>query len=211
MATSLHEPVQNEYLTRAFELMSEKDFESAELELNHGLDEAQLEEDKVLTALFYSTLGVLYKIKKQFPKAWKFYEKAEKLLPDDPSLKLISARLLIEVFGQFDPAIRRCQKVIDLSPKDPPFLHQAEMAMGLAYLKKGERSKALEFLQRGMENDFAGLVSAGNIDMKLLEALLKKNLAAEECKIYLEKALAFATKTGELAYIQRFQKLLNFM
>ncbi len=209
MVTSLHEKVQSERLYRAFDLMSAKNLEAAEQELNAGVDEAAQESDTVLLALFFSTLGVLYKIKKDFTKAWKFYEKAEKLLPEDPALKLISARLLIDVFGQFDTAIRRCQKVLEISPRDPPFRHQADVTMGLAYLKKGERSKAVQCLIDAMQDNFEGLMSAGNVDLKLLEELIRRKAGLEECRIYLEKAKLFAEQNNEEKHADLMRRLLE--
>lgn len=209
MTISALDKVHSERLYKAFDLMSAKDFGGAEQELNAGLAEAEAQEDRVLTALFYSTLGVLFKIKKEFAKAWKFYERAEKLLPEDPALKLISARLLIDVFGQFDTAIRRCQKVLEISRSDPPFLHQARVTMGTAYLKKGERAKAIQCLVDAMEDDFGGLVSAANIDLKLLEALLRKKNGLTECKTYLEKALGFAQGKKEDKYVELLRRLLE--
>ncbi len=203
------EKVHSERLYRAFDLMAAKDYAAAEGELNAGLAEAEAQEDRVLTALFYSTLGVLFKMKKEFAKAWKFYEKAEKLLPEDPALKLISARLLIDVFGQFDTAIRRCQKVLEISRSDPPFLHQAQTTMGMAYLKKGERAKALQCLSDAMEDDFGGLVSAANIDLKLLEAMLRKKTGLPECRTYLEKARAFAEQKKEEKHVELYQRLIE--
>ena len=209
MVTSVHEKVKSERLYKAFDLMAAKNLDAAETELHAGLTEAESHEDKVLAALFYSTLGVLYKIKKEFPKAWKFYEKAEKLLPEDPALKLISARLLIDVFGQFDTAIRRCQKVLDISRSDPPFLHQANATMGLAYLKKGERSKSVQCLVDAMKDDFEGLLSASNIDLKLVEALLRKRTGIEECRTYLQQAGRFAASKNEERHVELFQRLID--
>lgn len=206
---SVHEKVKSERLYKAFDLMAAKNLDAAETELHAGLTEAEAQQDKVLAALFYSSLGVLYKIKKEFPKAWKYYEKAEKLLPEDPALKLISARLLIDVFGQFDTAIRRCQKVLEISRSDPPFLHQANVTMGLAYLKKGERTKAVQALVDAMQDDFAGLLSASNIDLKLVEALLRKKAGLEECRAYLDKARAFAEGKNEERHVELFRRLID--
>jgi tetratricopeptide (TPR) repeat protein len=205
----MDEKIHSERLYKAFDLMSVKDFGGAEQELNAGLAEAEAQEDRILSALFYSTLGVLFKMKKEFAKAWKFYERAEKLLPEDPALKLISARLLIDVFGQFDTAIRRCQRVLEISRSDPPFLHQAQVTMGMAYLKKGERTKAVQCLVDAMEDDFGGLISAGNIDLKLLEALIRKKNGLPECKTYLEKALVFATNKKEEKYVDLLKRLIE--
>lgn len=209
MSLGIHEKVGSERLYRAFDLMAAKDLDSAEHELNSGLEEALGKQDNVLSALFYSTLGVLYKIRKDFQKAWKYYEQAEKLLPEDPALKLISARLLIDVFGQYDTAIRRCKKVLEIARSDPPFLHQAHATMGLAQLKTGQRQLAVDNLIASMEGDFEGLMSASNIDMKLVEALLRKKVAIPECFAYLQKALEFAKQTEESKFVDLFSRLIE--
>jgi tetratricopeptide (TPR) repeat protein len=209
MGINVNDKVKNERLYRAFDLMAAKDLEAAESELHSGLNETDVKQDKVLSALFYSTLGVLYKIKKEFQQAWKFYEKAEKLLPEDPALKLISARLLIDVFGQYDTAIRRCEKVVELSRSDPTFRHQAYVTMGFACLKKGERSRAVQCLVDAMAEDFEGLVSASNIDLKLVEALLRKRAGISECRTFLEKARAYAESKKEEKYVDLMKRLLE--
>lgn len=209
MVLATDDTVKNERLYRAFDLMAEKDLDGAESELNAGLGEAEAGQDKVLTALFYSSLGVLYKIRKDFQKAWKFYEKAESLLPEDPALKLISARLLIDVFGQYDTAIRRCKRVLEISRSDPPFRHQANATMGLAHIKAGQRTQAVQCLVDAMEDDFEGLVSAGNVDLKLMEALLRKKTGVAECRNYLQKALEFAKGCGEENFQELFSRLLE--
>lgn len=209
MVLTLDQKVENERLYKAFDFMAAKNLDAAESELNAGLGEAKGQKDPVLSALFYSTLGVLYKIRKDFQKAWKFYEQAEKLLPHDPALKLISARLLIDVFGQYEAATRRCQKVLELSKNDPPFYHQALVTQGMAFLKGGKVNEAVDCLVEAMDKDFEGLVTAANIDLRLVEALLKKKTAVPESFAYLAKALEFAQSTGEDKFVLLFQKLIE--
>lgn len=209
MVLTMDETVENEFLDRALALMAKKELDAAELELDAGLKDAEAKKDKVLTALFYSTLGVLYKMKKDFSKSWKFYEKAEKTLPEDSSLKLISARLLIDVFGQFDAAIHRCQRVIQASKSDPTMAHQAYGTMGLAYLRKAEKSQTVDCLENAMREDFAGISTAANIDLKLLEAMIRKKVGLEACKSYLERALKFAEAKQEENFAELFRRLLE--
>src|SRR5262245_21620304 len=203
------EGVQSDRLQKAIQLMGGRHFDEAEVELKKGIEESEKLNDRTMEALFHSTLGVLYKLKQDYKTSWRHYEKAEKLLPEDPSLKLISARLLVEVFGQFDLAIKKAQKVLKIAKDDWTLLHQAQATLGLAYLKKGDKKKAITALTRAMEGDFEGMANAGSIDFKLLEALLRKNLAFEECRAYIAKALAFAHRTGEFKEIQIFTRLLE--
>ncbi|MFO1518053.1 MAG: hypothetical protein U1F57_00080 [bacterium] len=206
---ALDEPIRSARLEKAMERISARDFDKAEVELNAGLQEAEKSKDPVMEALFYSTLGVLYKLKKDYKGAWRFYDKAEKILPNDPALKLISARLLVDVFGQYDTAIKKAEKVLKLAQYDHPFSHQAHVTLGLAFLKKGQKKKAVDCLKKSMKDDFEGMISAGNIDLKLLEALLQKKLGEEECRTYLEKAFQFAQKTGEPKPMEQLALLLK--
>ncbi|MBI4410934.1 MAG: hypothetical protein HY541_00420, partial [Deltaproteobacteria bacterium] len=130
----INERLQSKTIYKAFELMRQKKFDGSEELLARGLKEAQTARDLVLTALFYSAYGVLFKLKKEYRKAWKYYEQAEKLIPDDPALKIISARLLVDTFGQYDTAIRKMEKIVPKIGSDMTFLHQAYTVLGLAWL-----------------------------------------------------------------------------
>ncbi len=207
--TALDQLIRPLRIEKAFECIAAQKYEDAEKELSQGLEEALQKKDPVMQVLFYSALGVLYKLKKDPKTSWRFYEKAEKILPDHPALKLISVRLLIEVFGQYDTAIQKIKKILKNIGEDPPLRHQAHSILGLAYLKKSDKKKALEFLNEAMSNNFKGLITARNIDLKLLEALMKKNVGKEDCKTYLEKALVFAQHNRESREAHLFSELLK--
>ncbi len=192
---------------RAFELLKTKQFDDAEKLLSNCL--TKVPDDVVASGLFHSTLGVLYKMKGEFKLAWRHYERAEKLLPNDPALKIISARLLIDEFSEFDQAVKKAKKVLDIIPNNPVFRHQAHVTMGLAWTKKGDKKKALSALERSMEGDFEGFISAKNIDFNLCEAVLKKGWAESEAKAFLEKALAFAKQQEETDWAETIQKMLD--
>lgn len=189
---------------RAFELIATKQPEEAEKLVLHHLSKT---EDGTAIALYHSVLGVMCKKRGDYKEAWKHYSRAEKLLPNDPSLKLISARLLLEPFAEFRQAIKKAEKVLQLIPHNPVFVHQAHVTMGLAYLKKGDRKKAIQELQHAIVNDFHGFITAQNIDFHLMEALWKKNWGREECKVFVDKALLFAQSTGEAKYIQLYTNI----
>jgi len=200
-------PVQSsDVCRRAFELMHEKRYDEAEKLLVGNMAKT---DDESAIALYHSVLGVLFKLQGEYKTAWKHYERAEKLLPLDPALKIISARLLLEQFAQYDQAIKKAKKVFDLIPNNPVFAHQAHTTLGLAYLKKGEKKKAIASLQTSVGEGFYGFVSAKNIDFSLVEALLRKNMAQKECVSFFEKALRFATKNAETKYVELFQKMMN--
>ncbi len=191
---------------RAFELMKNKQLEDAEKLLSHHLSKG---ENDTAVALYHSALGILYKMKGDFKEAWRHYTRAEKLLPNDPALKIITARLMIEQFTEYDAAIKKAKKVLELIPGNPVFVHQAYITMGLAYGKKGNKKKAIECLEKSMGKDFEGFVTARNIDCNLAELLLHKKCGEDACFRFLERALEFAKLHKEEEFTKAFQKMVD--
>lgn len=190
----------------AFQRMKEKDYSAAEEVLQKGLQGSQ---DPATQALFHSTLGVLAKVKGEFQQAWRCYERAEKLLPEDPSLKIITAKFLIEQFAQYDTAIKKLKKVLKLAKGSPSYEHQAHAILAIAYLKKGERKKAVEMLTAAMANDFQPIITAQNVNLEVIEAFLARNFELDLCRSYLTRALALARTRQEQKSTQLFTKLLE--
>jgi tetratricopeptide (TPR) repeat protein len=193
----------------AFDKMKAKDFDGAELVLKKGLDKAESEKNATQSALFFSGLGVLSKMKGEFKDAWRYYEKAEKLMPEDPSLKIIMAKLLIDRFAQYDNALKKLKLVLKVAKGSGSFEHQAHATMALAYLKKGEKKKAVEMFDEAMLDDFANVSSAENLNFEVIEAFLSRNLEVERCQKYVEKALALARSRRETRPMQFLEKLLE--
>lgn len=193
----------------AFQKMKEKDYATAQSLLEEGLQKAESEKDNAQTALFYSTLGVLAKIKGEDKEAWRHYEKAEKLLPDDPSLKIIMAKLLIDKFAQYDNALKKLKQVLKVAKGSGSFEHQAHATMAIAYLKKGEKKKALEMLDHAMVDDFRNVSSAANLNFEVIEAFLARNFEMERCRRYVEKALDLARTRRETKPLQFLTKLIE--
>lgn len=196
----------SEVCHRAFELMAAKQFGDAERLLAGNMSKT---DDNTSIALYHSTLGILYKMQGEFKTAWRHYQRAERLLPNDPALKIISARLLIEQFAEYDQAIRKAKKVLELAKDNPAFVHQAHITMGLAWTRRGSRKKAQDMLVKAIGEDFAGLITAQNIDLNLLEMLLRKGWVTDECRSFLEKALEFARSTGEEKFVSLYTTMLN--
>lgn len=196
-------------LAKCFSLMHRKKLDDAEKLISQGLKEAEYKRDLNLQGLYWSAFGVLHKLKKDFRKAWKCYDQAEKLIPDDPALKIISSRLLIDYFSQYDTVLKKMEKIEEGCKGNTAFLHQIHALMGLAWLKKGDRKKAAEFLKRSMEGGFKGLESSVNLDLKLLEELMKKKVEPMLCKAYLETALKFAQANKEKVFEKLFKLFLK--
>lgn len=208
---TLDSKIQSEELQKAFVYLQKRKFNDAQKILEQGLQKAAESGDTILEALFYSTFGILYKLKEDFRLAWKYYEKAEKLVPQDPALKIVTSHLLIEHFKQFDIVLRKMKKIEPLVQNKPIFHHQMICLKGLAYLGKGNKYKAVELLQNAMQDSFKGLVSSANIDFKLMAALLAKKLALDEARLYLGKALDFAKHNKEKSMITIIQTMLQDM
>ncbi|MBI2982446.1 MAG: hypothetical protein HYY44_09215, partial [Deltaproteobacteria bacterium] len=149
----------NPKIYEAFQKIKEKDFPAAEKILKETLQGIEPAGDETRQALYHSTWGVLCKMKGEDKEAWRHYDLAEKLLPEDPSLKIISAKFLIERFAQFDTALKKLKKVLEIAKGSPSFEHQAHALIALAFLRKGEREKAVSSLKEAM-NDFSSIPTA---------------------------------------------------
>lgn len=201
--------IRQKNLQKAFSLMQKKKLDQAESLLESVLKEAEAKKDLMMTALTCSAYGVLYKLKKEFRKAWKFYERAEKIYPEEPSLKLISGRLLVDYFGQYDTVVRKMDKVIELNPGNLVLLHQALTLKGIAHLRQGEKEKAVECLKRSMDGGFEPLKTCVNLDFKLVEELMKKKVGTDACHEFLEKANALSRKSREAPFQKLTKRLLD--
>lgn len=205
----MSETVIQQEIYQAFRKMKERDYSGAETTLREGLKKLEAGPDPVQEALYLSTLGVLCKLRNEPKEAWRCYEKAEKLMPDDPALKLIMAKFLIDQFAQYDTAIKKAGRALKLAKGSPSFEHQSHATLALAYLKKGDKKAAIKMLDKAMEDDFAGMVSSQNVNCEVLEAFLARNLEKERCRCYLEKALRLAVEKKEQKQIQFFTGLLD--
>lgn len=206
--TALDQPIQSAALHQVFALLEKKQFEPAEVAIIAGIEGARRAQDKILEGLFYSAQGVLFKLQKEFRKAWKAYEHAEKLIPEDPALKLISAQLLLDYFGQYDIVMLKMTRVLEMVGDDAILAHQANTLLGLAYLKKSQKEKAIECCEASMAKEFKGLRTALNINLSLVSSMMKKKWGPELCGLFIKNALAFSEKTREVFFIKQFRKIL---
>ncbi len=193
---------------RAFELIREKQYDAAEKLLGHWLNKT---EETVARALFHSAYGVLEKARGQYKAALRHYERAEKLLPDDPAIKLVTAQLLIDVFRETDRAIRKCRQAETLLPQNPVLRHHARTLEGMAYATRGERRKATDCLVRSLEGEFAGFLTCDNINFLLLETFVKKDWEPALCRRFFSLALVLAKQHQEDVWTTRLTKMLEAM
>jgi len=206
---SLDEKIQIPDLYKAFKLIRDKKFSEAESLLLKLETDYEKKGEEMIAGAMCSTLGLLYKAQKEYRKAWKIYDKAEKKIPDDPSLKIINARLLIEYFAQYDTVIKKMGKAEKLAGEDFSFLHVIYTLTGVAYLKKGNTKKAVDYLKKSMGNSFAGLGTSANFEFKLFEEMTKKKLEPKLCLSFLSEALSFAKKKREKNYAALIQIMID--
>ena len=119
------------------------------------------------------------------------------------------SKILIDQFAQYDAAIKKLKQTLKIAKGSGSFEHQAHATMAIAYLKKSDKKKALEFLELSMESDFDHVTSAHNLNFEVIEAFLSRNLEVERCRTYIEKALALARKRQESKPVQFLTKLLD--
>ena len=203
-----HEINPTEVCQRAFALMQSKQYDDAEKLLANNLSKTAEDTAK---GLYHSAFGVLCKLRSDYKEAWRHYQRAEKLIPNDPALKIIVARLLIDQFAEYDSAIKRAKRVLEIIPENVVFAHQAYTTLGLAYIKKSNKKQAVAMLIKSSEKGFDGFVTGHNIDFHLVEALLRKKWGRDECRHFIEKAHAFVQKTEETYLKETFQRMLDAM
>ncbi|MCP5463819.1 MAG: tetratricopeptide repeat protein [Deltaproteobacteria bacterium] len=204
------ELLQDPAIYQAFALMQRKEFDSAEALLKKGLAQAKNVDDSAGEGVFLSTLGILFKLKGDYKKAYKFYQQAEKCLKDDDSIKIISAVLLIEQFNQHETAFRKMAKLLDRPDQaDPAIIHHATALQVRALLGMRKPEPAAELFASLANQDFAQLRFAANLDFKAVEALLMKGTHKDLCETYLKKALDLASKTKEEGYITLIKAILG--
>jgi tetratricopeptide (TPR) repeat protein len=206
---ALEENLQPQNICRsAFESIAAKQYDEAEKLLTYHMGKT---EDPVALALFHSAMGVAAKMQAKYKEAWRHYDRAEKLLPTDPALKLISARLMIDQFAEYGSAIKRANKVLELIPENRAFAHQAYTIMGLAYAKQGKKAKALEMLRTSIVKEFVGFVTTDNINFSLVEEIARRGWNNALCRQFIETALLRAQEHREAAWMDKLQKILEAM
>lgn len=203
MQTITHENLQKGLID-----LQKKNWESAEENLNKLLDDGLQKKDLLLQTTAYACLGLLAQMKQDWKLSWRYYEKAEKLDPQNGYYKLLVARLLLKLFGQNDTAIKKCEKIILEENITPELRHQAYITIGSAYLKKSDRKRAAKSLLQSIGDHFAGIQKISDLDMSLLENLIRKNTATEECLHFLDEAKMLALSLKDLAAADHLTKLL---
>lgn len=202
--------VEDENLYKAFRLMKSKKYGEAEELITDGIREFQEKKDPHLEGLYHTVMGMLQRLKKDYTKAYKSYQQAERLLKDDASVKIVSAWLLIEQFKQYSTAERKMRKVLAVT-KDPALSHHALAVCAVSLLLMGKKEDAAQCFQQLISEDFSRLRFAANLDYKTIEVFVKKKFMLAECREYLSKALALAKRQKEKTYILVTERLLRLV
>lgn len=195
-------------LYQSFQLMKQRDFDAADELIEKGIEKAKNKKDETLQGLYLSARGVLYKMKKDYKESYKYYQQAEKLLKDDHSIRIITAVLLIEEFKQYETAVKKLQKTIQVST-DPVILHHARAIQAIGYFMMGKKDLAKQNFEYILAQNFDQLRFAANLDFKMIELFVAKKFELKLCEDYLKKALALAQDKKEQVFEAVIVKLLS--
>ena len=191
----------------AIKLTQERQYDEATQVLRDGIaSDVETSDEK---AVLLSTLGMILKKQGKLDEAWDAYQEAEQTIPDDPFIKMIIARFLLNVRREYDPAIRKLKQVLKLAKEVPSIRHQTYVLLGLAFLRKNQAGKAAEMLTKSMEGDFEGMVTTDNIDFNLVEALIREQLEIEKCQHFLQAAYNLARVKKEYTNMTQYRKILD--
>jgi uncharacterized membrane-anchored protein YhcB (DUF1043 family) len=204
----MSEEINDKDLYEVFRLFKEKKFSEAESLIKSGISRSHSEGNKEVEGLFESTYGMLFKLKQDYKKAYKHYQKAERLIPDDPALKIINAELLIEQFKQYDTAARKLEKTKKSHADNAVVLHRVLALQGMALYLQRKKNEARSCLESMVAQDFTELQFAANLDFKLVEVFAREGSENDLCKAYLKKALELAKAKQELGFINAIHHLL---
>lgn len=204
------DPVLNDpKIKLCFQLIHNKKFSDAQHLIADQIAEAKLEQNPEKEGIYYTVMGVLLRAQKQIKPAYKFYQKAEKCLPDDFSIKLLNARFLIDEFHQYETALRKLDKILQQVDDDIVLQHQAKALKSIAAFQLGKKKMAEDLLQDLVAEDFTQFKTATNLDFKACEFFLKKNFAKDLCLAYLKKSLDLAKSARETPLVKVLQQLLD--
>lgn len=176
-------------------------------ELEKIIQESQKTKNAALEIASTLLLAWLHRLCHQFKKAWKIYERTEKLLPHEPSIKLLVSQFLIDLFKQYDLAQKKIQKILQMT-SDPALRHQSFALLGQIHLKKGNHKKALEAFELAKEA-IAYLSSASPIDYNLFLLLLEKGLEKTDAQTYLKLAYVCAQEHREEQEMNKINYLMQ--
>lgn len=194
-------------LRQCFQWIHAKRYDEAQKKLEAKIKIAQTQKDKDAEGIVLSILGMLFKVRRDVKMAYKYYQQAEKCLPDDMSLKMINARLLVEEFHQSETALRKLEKILQATAHDPVMQHHALALKALAYLQMGKKPEAKAVFTEVVLQDFTKLRSAVNVDYKTCETFLRKDFEVDLCLQYLQRCMDLAVQLKEKQMIQVLTQL----
>lgn len=192
----------------AFSKMKQNEYQEAQDLLEKGYDRAVESDNQPVQGVYLSAQGLLLKLQGDFKKAYKIYQKAEKLLKDDPSIKIITATLLIDQFKQFDTAVIKLDKVLASEP-DPGVKHHALSLKARALFGLGKKKQAKECFEDLLTLNFESLGFAANLDFQTAQFFVGKAFETDLVKDYLKKSLTLAQEKNEKALTAVIQALID--
>ena len=195
----------NQGIKQAVQLLQQKKFEEASQLLEKFLEETQNDNE---LGLAYSLLGLISKHKKDFKKAWKHYDQAEKKIPDDPALKIISARLLIDYFGQYETVLHKLSRFLKKQELHPVFLQPIKTMMGVCHLKLGQKNEGIQVFKETLDL-LDAIKGEAVLDFSLVEEMARKKLEPNLVQLFFEKAKMLVKKNKDLKMEKKIEKALG--
>lgn len=202
----LDQKISDPKIKKVYELLNLRKFNEAKRLIIEGIKSSK-DRPELLIA-YYISAGMMFRLEGIPKYALKSYEEAEKIVPDDLHLKFIIAKLMAESTPQYEEVIERIENIIPIIQGKFEYEHAAASILGLAYLKKGKVDLAIKMLERSSGEEFKGLRHVSQIELTLVENLIKQNLAHKECREFLNQAAKFSRRCQEPEF-EKFFKILS--
>lgn len=125
---------------------------------------------------------------KKFNEALDWYQKAEKVEPENAEIFIKQGKCL-EKMKELDQAIERFSKAVELAPDNPV----AHFRLGWAQFRKGVKEECIQHLQKALElkPDFVEVL------IRLGDVLLRDEAKIAEAEQYVQKALELDPNSSE--------------
>jgi len=185
-----------------------KEYDNAEKILRQELKSTSSQRSNGDLAFFYSLLGTLMTIKKNYKGALIYYQKAETKQPS-PHIRLKVARTLANYLFDYQGALAKLRSV--KVHRVSHYWQDVNSLKGICFLKLGFLGKASKYFKAAIEIDWKKVQSVRGLSFELFDHLITSEPYRPEFKEYLEKAYLRAKKEGDEQYIKMIKELMiNF-
>ncbi len=192
---------------KANDLIAKGQHEEAEQVLRLGLEKAENERAEHWISLYLHALASLRLAQNKDSEALDFYQKADKVSKDFYT-KLVYSRMLSSVYKDYDLAIKKALEALGHLPKKHQAVNEAYSIIGLCFLARHDKDKALRAFVKSLDVDFDKFKSSDSCDLTLVSELVGRKIYHRGILSYLNYILRRATKENNDSLVKVLDQLI---